>query len=58
MKNKKKKLIYEEGAYLWGNHLNVILQNWVILTIDKDVLDEYGDEMSYLVCLPYGYYSV
>jgi len=58
MKKKKleKNLIeYEEGAYLFGNYLSIVCQNWILLTMDEKVKDYYGDERYYLVLSPYIY---
>ena len=54
---KKAKLIieYKEGAYLFGNYLSIVCQNWILLTMDEKVKDYYGDERYYLVLSPYIY---
>ena len=50
--NKQK---YNEGAYLlnYMPYLSIICQNWLMLTLDEQVKEEFGDNLCLLVTMPY-----
>ena len=54
------KIILKEGCHVWGNYLSIVCQNWVLLTMDDDFKNKYGDEVYYLVTVPYiiNYYGI